>query len=385
MKSILNSIMLLITVTLLFGCFNTGKKLEERKPGNEFAIKEFTFDTTINNKKVSLFVLKSNSMEVLFTNYGARIVGLNVYDKNQIQTDVVVGFNNIQTYVSAKERYFGATIGRYGNRIKEGKFSLDSKPYQISVNNGVNALHGGKEGFQNVIWNSNQKSETEIEFSYMSKDMEEGFPGELKVQVRFSIKNDKELLIEYFATTNKKTVINLTNHAFFNLNGEGSGTILNHNLYINANAFTPVDSTLIPTGKIEGIKNSPFDFSTLKQIGEDIAEDNEQLKFGKGYDHNFVLNKSVKSALNYAAKVVGDKSGIVMEIYTTEPGLQFYSGNFMKSNNTFKNGAFDDFRTAFCLETQHFPDSPNHLNFPSTVLNPIQKYESTSKYIFSLE
>lgn len=385
MKSILNSIMLLITVTLLFGCFNTSKKLEERKPGNEFAIKEFTFDTTINNKKVSLFVLKSNSMEVLFTNYGARIVGLNVQDKNQVKTDVVVGFNNIQSYISTKERYFGATIGRYGNRIKEGKFSLDNKDYQISINNGVNALHGGKEGFQNVIWDANQKNKNEIEFSYISKEMEEGFPGELKVKVRFSIKNDNELLIEYSATTNKKTVINLTNHAFFNLNGEGSGTILNHNLYINANAFTPVDSTLIPTGKIEGIKNSPFDFSTLKQIGKDIAEDNEQLKFGKGYDHNFVLNKSEKSALNYAAKVVGNKSGIIMEIYTTEPGLQFYSGNFMKSKNTFKNGALDDFRTAFCLETQHFPDSPNNLNFPSTVLNLGQKYESTSKYIFSVE
>lgn len=385
MKSILNSIMLLITVTLLFGCFNTGKKLEERKPGNEFAIKEFTFDTTINNKKVSLFVLKSNSMEVLFTNYGARIVGLNVQDKNQVKTDVVVGFNNIQSYISTKERYFGATIGRYGNRIKEGKFSLDNKDYQISINNGVNALHGGKEGFQNVIWDANQKNENEIEFSYISKDMEEGFPGELKVKVRFSIKNDNELLIEYSATTNKKTVINLTNHAFFNLNGEGSGTILNHNLFINSNAFTPVDSTLIPTGKIEGIKNSPFDFSTLKQIGKDIAEDNEQLKFGKGYDHNFVLNKSEKSALNYAAKVVGNKSGIIMEIYTTEPGLQFYSGNFMKSKNTFKNGALDGFRTAFCLETQHFPDSPNNLNFPSTVLNLGQKYESTSKYIFSVE
>jgi aldose 1-epimerase len=385
MKSILNSIMLLITVTLLFGCFNTGKKLEEKKPGNEFAIKEFTFDTTINNKKVSLFVLKSNSMEVLFTNYGARIVGLNVQDKNRVKTDVVVGFNNIQSYISTKERYFGATIGRYGNRIKEGKFSLDNKDYQISINNGVNALHGGKEGFQNVIWDANQKNKNEIEFSYISKDMEEGFPGELKVKVRFSIKNDNELLIEYSATTNKKTVINLTNHAFFNLNGEGSGTILDHNLYINANAFTPVDSTLIPTGKIEGIKNSPFDFSTLKQIGKDIAEDNEQLKFGKGYDHNFVLNKSEKSALNYAAKVVGNKSGIVMEIYTTEPGLQFYSGNFMKSKNTFKNGALDGFRTAFCLETQHFPDSPNNLNFPSTVLNLGQKYESTSKYIFSVE
>lgn len=385
MKSILNSIMLLITVTLLFGCFNTGKKLEEKKPGNEFAIKEFTFDTTINNKKVSLFVLKSNSMEVLFTNYGARIVGLNVQDKNRVKTDVVVGFNNIQSYISTKERYFGATIGRYGNRIKEGKFSLDNKDYQISINNGVNALHGGKEGFQNVIWDANQKNKNEIEFSYISKDMEEGFPGELKVKVRFSIKNDNELLIEYSATTNKKTVINLTNHAFFNLNGEGSGTILNHNLYINANAFTPVDSTLIPTGKIEGIKNSPFDFSTLKQIGKDIAEDNEQLKFGKGYDHNFVLNKSEKSALNYAAKVVGNKSGIIMEIYTTEPGLQFYSGNFMKSKNTFKNGALDGFRTAFCLETQHFPDSPNNLNFPSTVLNLGQKYESTSKYIFSVE
>jgi aldose 1-epimerase len=383
MKLIRNIIIFKLLIISFLSCSYQNNSVDSRTQTENLT--NANFDTLINNTKVGLYTIKSKKMEVFFTNYGARIVGLNVQNKNQIKTDVVVGFNNILSYVATKERYFGATIGRFGNRIKEGKFYLDNKPHQISVNNGLNALHGGKEGFQNVIWDANKKSENELEFYYTSPDMQEGFPGELKVKVKFSIKNDNVLQIEYSATTNKKTVINLTNHAFFNLNGEGSGTILNHSLFINANSYTPVDSTLIPTGKIEHTNNSPFDFLTPKQIGKDINEANEQLKFGKGYDHNFVLNKSVKSGLNYAAKVVGDKSGIVMEIYTTEPGLQFYSGNFMKAKNSFKNGSLDYFRTAFCLETQHFPDSPNHKSFPTTVLNPGETYQSTTKYIFSVE
>jgi len=383
MKSILNTFIFILLVIVLISC-NYQKDTTNNGTTNENLLAA-NFDTLINNKKIALYTLKSDKMEVFFTNYGARIVGLNVQDKNQTKTDVVVGFNNIQSYIMAQERYFGATIGRYGNRIKEGKFTLDNTPYQISINNGVNALHGGKEGFQNVIWDANQINESEIEFSYTSVDMEEGFPGNLKVKVKFTIKNKNELAITYHATTDKKTILNLTNHAFFNLNGEGTGTILNHSLLINANAYTPVDSTLIPSGKIEPTINSPFNFSTPKQIGRDINNDNEQLIFGKGYDHNFVLNKSQKAGLNYAAKVIGDKSGIVMEVYTSEPGLQFYSGNFMKSKNIFKNGAKDDFRTAFCLETQHFPDAPNHSNFPTTILNPNQTFTSTSTYIFSVK
>jgi aldose 1-epimerase len=383
MKSILNTIIFLLLVIVLISC-NYQKNTADGVTATENLLAA-NFDTLINNKKIALYTLKSDKMEVFFTNYGARIVGLNVQDKNQTKTDVVVGFNNIQSYIEAQERYFGATIGRYGNRIKEGKFTIDNTAYQVSINNGVNALHGGKEGFQNVIWDANQKNENEIEFSYNSPHLEEGFPGSLKVKVKFTIINKNELVITYHATTDKKTVINLTNHAFFNLNGEGSGTILNHSLFINANAYTPVDSTLIPYGKIEPITNSPFNFLTPKLIGRDINNDHEQLIFGKGYDHNFVLNKPQKAGLNYAAKVIGDKSGIVMEIYTSEPGLQFYSGNFMKSKNIFKNGAKDDFRTAFCLETQHFPDAPNHPNFPNTILNPNQTFTSTSTYIFSLK
>lgn len=383
MKSVLQAIIFQLLLISFISC-NYQKNTADNvtTTGNLLAA---NFDTLINNKKIALYSIKSDKMEVFFTNYGARIVGLNVLDRNQIKTDVVVGFKNIQSYILAKERYFGATIGRYGNRIKEGKFTLDNKQYQISINNGVNALHGGKEGFQNVIWEASHKNENEIEFSYTSPHMEEGFPGELEVKVKFTIKNENELEIEYSATTDQKTILNLTNHAFFNLNGEGSGTILNHNLFINANAYTPVDSTLIPFGKIELVNNSPFNFLTPKQIGKNIDEVNEQLKFGKGYDHNFVLNKSPKAGLNYAAKVVGDKSGIVMEIYTSEPGLQFYSGNFMKSKNIFKNGAKDDFRTAFCLETQHFPDAPNHSNFPSTILIPGKTFKSVSTYVFSVK
>jgi aldose 1-epimerase len=308
-----------------------------------------------------------------------------VPNQHGVQTDVIVGFSSVDQYIQSTEPYFGATIGRYGNRIAKGKFILDGASYSLSINNGVNSLHGGKKGFQDVVWDTRQLNEQSIVFSYLSKDMEEGYPGNLKVKVIYNLTDANELKISYEATTDKNTVVNLTNHAFFNLNGEGSGTILNHQLQINANLYTPVDSTLIPKGKHESVAKTPFDFTKFSAIGKRITDNHEQLKNGKGYDHNYVLNDRNGNQMHHAATVEGDESGIIMEVFTIEPGLQFYSGNFMKSKNTFKGGSKDDFRTAFCLETQHFPDSPNQPSFPSTVLNPGMLYNTSSVYKFSIK
>jgi aldose 1-epimerase len=246
-------------------------------------------------------------------------------------------------------------------------------------------LHGGKKGYQSVVWDAKQLNDSILELTYLSKDMEEGFPGNLNVKVTYSLTADNSFKCEYEATTDKKTIVNLTNHAFFNLNGEGSGSILDHTVQIYANKYTPVDSGLIPTGKLVAVAGTPFDFTKPATIGKRINDSSEQLKNGKGYDHNFVLNGTKVNGLNHAATVTGDKSGIVMDVYTQEPGLQFYSGNFMQSKNSFKGGSKDDFRTAFAMETQHFPDAPNQPSFPSTVLKPGDVYKTTSLYKFSTQ
>jgi aldose 1-epimerase len=344
------------------------------------------FADSIDGKKAGLYILQNrNKAKAVFTNYGGRLVSLLVPGKDGKMVDVVVGFDSVQKYVSSKEPYFGATIGRYGNRIAKGKFTLDGKEYTSSLNNGPNTLHGGKKGFQRVVWDAEMIGDSSVRFSYLSKDGEEGYPGNLDVKVTYTLTAGNGLQMEYEATTDKKTVVNLTNHAFFNLNGEGSGTINNHVLQINAGKYTPVDATLIPTGNIEPVEGTPFDFRKPTAIGARIEEPGEQLKFGKGYDHNYVLNTNGSAGMHHAATVTGDKTGIVMEVYTEEPGLQFYGGNFMQGKNTFKNGTKDDFRTAFCLETQHFPDSPNQPSFPSTVLNPGEKYHTRSVYKFSVK
>lgn len=343
------------------------------------------FDTIIDGKKVNLFWIENQGIKAAFTNYGGRLVGLWVADKNGKPTDVVVGMNSAAGFKNATEPYFGATIGRVGNRIAKGKFTLEGKEYQVPLNNGKNALHGGVKGFQDVVWDAVKTNENTLVFSYVSPDGEQGFPGNLKVKVTYTIADDNSVKMEYEATTDKTTVVNLTNHAFFNLNGEGSGTILNHELQIYANEFTPVDEGLIPNGELKAVKNTPFDFTSKHTIGERIESKDEQLKFGKGYDHNYVLNGTKKNGLNHAATISGDKSGIVMDIFTQEPGLQFYSGNFMQSKNTFKSGSKDDFRTAFALETQHFPDAPNQPKFAPIVLKPGQKYHTVSYYQFSVK
>jgi aldose 1-epimerase len=267
--------------------------------------------------------------------------------------------------------------------IAKGKFKIDGKEYQSTINNTPNMLHGGKNGFQEMVWDAKLVDSETLELSYVSKDMEEGFPGNLKVKVTYSLTDDNSFKCDYEATTDKTTVVNLTNHAFFNLNGEGSGTILDHQLQVDADNYIPVDSTLIPFGKIETVANTPFDFRKLTTIGSRINDDNQQLKNGKGYDHNFVLNKH--TITTPVATVIGDKSGIKMEVFTEEPGLQFYSGNFMKALNAMKGGKKDEYRTSFALETQHFPDSPNQPSFPSTLLKPGQVYKTQSSYKFSVQ
>jgi aldose 1-epimerase len=341
-----------------------------------------TADTSLANAK--FYVLKNkNGLKAIFTNYGGRLVSLFVPGKKDTLTDVVVGFKTAAEYKNSTEPYFGATIGRYGNRIAKGKFMLDGKQVTLTINNGPNTLHGGKAGFQYVMFDAVQKGDNGLELTYLSKDMEGGFPGNAKVKVTYTLNDDNELRMDYEATTDKTTVMNLTNHAFFNLNGEGSGTILNHVVQINADKYTPVDSTLIPTGKLDPVAGTPFDFNKPTTIGARINAKNEQLKNGTGYDHNYVLKSAGAGKFNHAATVTGDKSGIVMDIYTEEPGLQFYSGNFMQSKNTFKGGSKDDFRTAFAMETQHFPDSPNEPSFPTTTLKAGETYKTSSYYKFS--
>lgn len=380
---------LLLCTVLLTSC-NGGKKQDKQE--NETAatvtagdtlLKKEAFKATIDGKETGLYYIKAKNINVAFTNYGARIVGLWVMDNAGKLTDVVVGLNSTAAYQKSTEPYFGATIGRVGNRIGKGTFKIDGKEYHTPLNNGVNTLHGGLKGFQGVVWNVAQPNEKTLVFTYTSPDGEEGFPGKLDVKVTYSVDDSQNLKMEYEATTDKKTPVNLTNHAFFNLNGEGGGTVLNHKVMINADSYTPVDGGLIPWGKLEKVAGTPFDFTAFHTIGERIETKNEQLANGKGYDHNFALKTANNNGMYQAAEVVGDKTGIVMKVYTQEPGLQFYSGNFMKGQNTLKSGAKDDFRTAFAMETQHYPDAPNQPAFPQITLEPGATYHTVSEYRFS--
>jgi len=377
-----------IFIVMISSCHNSGDAKSESSSATDSVQNSVanSFEKNIEGKQTHLFILKTKNIKAAITNYGGRLVSLWVPDKNGKMVDVVDGFDSVDGYINSTEPYFGATIGRYGNRIAKGKFSIDGVVYTSSINNPPNTLHGGKNGFQSKVFDAKQISDSALELTYLSKDGEEGFPGNLNVKVTFTLTPDEELKIDYEAKTDKKTVVNLTNHAFWNLNGEGSGTILNHSLWINADKFTPVDSTLIPTGEIAPVKGTPFDFTTPTEIGKRIdTNNNVELKNGKGYDHNFVLNQNENEKLNHAATVTGDKSGIQMDVFTEEPGLQFYSGNFMQGQNVMKEGKKDDFRTAFALETQHFPNSPNQPSFPTTILKPGEKYHTETIYKFSVE
>jgi len=346
------------------------------------------FRDSADGKPTALYILHSGGYSAAITNYGARVVSLVVPDKNNTPTDVVLGYDSIGKYIHQPETYFGAIVGRYGNRIAKGKFHLNGKEYTLFRNNGPNSLHGGKKGFGAVVWTATKVDSNSVQLTYLSKDGEEGYPGNLQVTVTYTLGNG--LRIEYDASTDKATVLNLTNHSYFNLNGQGSGTINNHVLQIFADRYTPVDSTLIPTGKIDSVGGTPFDFRQATAIGARVGDTgNIQIKYGRGYDHNFVLDPAppVAGALSPrpAAIVRGDLSGIVLSITTDQPGIQFYCGNFLNGTNPLKAGKKDDYRSAFCLETQHYPDSPNEPSFPSVELKPGQIYRTTTTFRFSVK
>ncbi len=344
------------------------------------------FRNTINGRHTNLFVLKNNqNMQVAVTNFGARIVSILVPCKNGKLIDVIVGPDSLEGFLKSKEAFFGAIIGRFGNRISNGKFTINGNNYSLDKNIGSHHLHGGKNGFHNVVWEAHKVSDQLVEFKYLSKDNEEGYPGNLQVTVSYSLTDSNELKINYVATTEKPTIVNLTSHGFFNLNGCGSGKIDNHTIMINADGFTLVNADVITTGEIQKVEGTPFDFRNATRIGQRLEEEDIQLKYGSGYDHNFVLNKKQGQTMQLAAKTQGDLTKIIMEVYTEEPGMQFYGGNFLQGVNKIKQGNTDNFRTAFCLETQHFPNSPNHSHFPSVLLNPGQVYSTSTSYKFSAE
>ena len=336
---------------------------------------------------IKLYTLKNESgMTVRVTNYGAIVTSIIVPDRNGKQADVALGYDRVEDYINAVDKpYFGAVVGRYGNRIAKGEFTLDDETYSLLKNNGENHLHGGAIGFDKVVWTVDEYVEGQaLTLSYLAKDKEEGYPGNLQLKITYTLTDDNSLVVDYHATTDKATPVNVTQHTYFNLKGEGQGTILDHKLMLNAKKFTPVDESLIPTGEMPTVAGTPFDFTTPKAIGRDIGQQNEQLVFGLGYDHNWILDTDGKEGeLSLAAQVHEPSSGRVMEIYTTEPGIQFYCGNFLDGRLKGKSGKPYVHRGGFCLETQHFPDSPNQPNFPSTILKPGETYDSKTVFKFS--
>ena len=343
------------------------------------------FGKTADGKAVEIYTLtNSKGSEAQIITYGGTVVSLKVPDKSGKLGDVVLGFDSVADY-EKHTSYMGALIGRYGNRIAKGRFTLNGNPYVLAVNNGENHLHGGLKGYDKVVWTARPSTDANganLELTYLSPDGEEGYPGNLNIKVVYSLTEKNELKIVYSAITDKDTVVNLTHHSYFNLAGAGRGDILGHELRLNANKFTPTDSGSIPTGELRDVKGTPFDFTQATAIGLRINQDDQQLKYGQGYDHNYVLNKT-GNGLSLAATVYEPKSGRVMEVFTTEPGLQFYTGNFLDVSVTGKSGQSYLKNTGFCLESQHYPDSPNKPKFPSTTLKKGQRYSTTTIYKFS--
>jgi aldose 1-epimerase len=376
-------IQLLSVTALAAACFTGCESMSNTPKGT---ITKSDFGATPDGKPVELYTLaNSKGMTATIMTYGGIVTSLKVPDKNGNLGDVVLGYDNLDGYIKSTP-YFGALIGRYGNRIANGKFSLDGVTYQLATNNGVNSLHGGLKGFDKVVWTARPLPTAHgpaLILTYVSPGMEEGYPGTLSVTATYTITEDNELRVDFSATTSAKTVVNLTHHSYFNLAGKGD--ILNHVVVINADKFTPVDATLIPTGELRPVKGTPFDFTTPHTIGERINNTNdEQIARGNGYDHNFVLNKT-GNELSFAAEVYEANSGRIMEVWSTEPATQFYSGNFLDGTITGKGGWTYQFRNGFCFEPQHFPDSPNHPEFPTTILKPGEKYSNTIIYKFSVK
>lgn len=365
----------ILVITLITACKKEASMIK--------LIENKNFKAKIKGKLVDLYTLKNkNGITTQITNYGGRVVNLWVPDKDGNFDDIVLGYETIDGYLNSNDVYFGAIIGRYGNRIAKGEFILNDSVYKLATNNGENHLHGGTNGFNNVVWDAKQLSDSELELTYLSKDGEEGYPGNLNVKVIYSLTDDDELAIKYEATTDKATPVNLTHHSYFNLLGAGMGTINNHLIQINASHFTPIDKGLIPTGELKHVKNTPFDFTKPTEIGKRVNDDFDQIKLGLGYDHNFVFDEK---GLRVVTKVEEPISGRVMEVITDEPGMQFYGGNFLNGKDVGKGNLPYKYREAFCLETQHFPNSPNQTNFPSTILEPGDTYRSTCIYKFSIK
>jgi aldose 1-epimerase len=376
----LSYISLILMLGMVVGC-GPAKEKEQAHAG----IQRSVFGNMPEGQAIHLYTLSNlHGMQVGITNYGGRVVSIRVPDRSGTMADVVLGFDDLEGYLGGNDPYFGAIVGRYANRIAKGQFTLEGVLYKLPVNNGPNSLHGGLKGFDKRVWTAREASTSppSLELTYLSKDGEEGYPGDLNVKVVYTLTDDNELKIDYSATTDKDTVLNLSNHSYFNLAGAGNGDILQHVLMINADRFTPVDANLIPTGELREVAGTPFDFRQPTAIGARINADDQQLKFAGGYDHNFVLNRQ-GSGLVLAARVTDPESGRVLEVLTTQPGLQFYTGNFLDGTIHGKGGKVYGHRSAFCLETQHFPDSPNHPSFPSTELKPGETYHQVTVFKFS--
>ncbi|WP_288740598.1 aldose epimerase family protein [uncultured Coprobacter sp.] len=375
-----SGIFFLLTMTLgLFSCIDNQQEIKLVDADN--------FTSSINGKNVNLYTLKSkNGMTMQVTNYGGHVVSLWVPDKNGHFDDIVLGHNTLKEYIDYEgERFIGCVVGHYANRIANGQFYIDSIRYNIPQNNNGQSLHGGLKGLDQVIWDVDSVTPNKIYLSYTSPDGEEGYPGTLKLNMDYSLTDDNEFIIQYHATTDKPTVINLSHHGFFNLKGEGRGSINDHLLTIYADSITPVNNVLIPTGQLMAVEGTPFDFRKATAIGKRVDTDNEQLKNANGYDHNWVLDRKSAYDIELAASVYEPSSGRYLEVFTDQPGLQFYGGNFFNGSGKGKYSPTIDYREALALETQKFPDSPNQPNFPSARLNPDETYRHTCIYKFSVK
>jgi len=354
-----------------------GTHLMEKKP----------FGKTASGEEIDLYTLRNGSSEVSITNWGAAVTSLRVVDRDGAQGDVVLGFDSLAPYLK-EHPFFGVVVGRYANRIGQARFTLDGKEYTLPANNGKNQLHGGPEGFYRKVWKGEEidsKDGPALKLTYVSPDGEQGYPGTLTASVVYTLTDDNALRMDYTATTDKATVVNLTNHAYFNLAGPGEGDILGHELMVRAARYTPVDETSIPTGELRSVDKTPFDFRKPVALGARIGADDPQLVIGKGYDHNYVLDGGVTKKPRLVARMRDPKTGRVLEILTTEPGLQLYSGNFLDGKITGKGGKVYAYRSGFCLETQHYPDSPNHPLFPPVTLRPGKRYQTTTLYRFTTD
>lgn len=376
--------MAVMTLCLLAAC--GGAEKQEVAETTLSGLDKAKFVSEVDGKPTALYVLTNQQgAEACVTNWGGRLVSVMVPDKNGKLTDVVLGYDNIDQYVANPDNNYGGLIGRYGNRIANAKFTLDGAEYNLPQNNNGHCLHGGPKGYHAVVWDAKQIDNQTLELTYLSPDGEAGFPGNLSVKVTYQLTNDNAVDIRYEATTNKATVVNLTNHSYFNLSGVPGSQIVDHQIMIDADTFTAVDETLIPTGVFEPVEGTPMDLRQLVTVGDDIDNPYQQLVYGGGYDHNWVLNNG-GDITKVAAKVVSPTSGIVMEVYTNEPGIQFYAGNMMaKDGDKGKLGVVYPVRGALCLETQHYPDSPNQPNFPSVVVRPGETYKSECIYKFSVQ